>query len=145
MSNIRQVLDTSPLNSLADLLRETPFGSLLNAFIKSLTMTETGVVPNSTTQIAVLANQPSLLPVPGMLRALATAETGTVHEKEILIGPISGPLAIVPPAGVCVWDGGKNVLFNSADLVTAVSFLYLKDSDTTAGVFQRSPGIRNTP
>lgn len=140
--NIRATLDLVPLNSLADLLRETPFGSLLNAFIKSLTFTETGVVPNSTTQIAVLANQPSSS---GMLRALATAETGTVHEKEILVGPISGPLAIIPPANVCVWDGGKNVLFNSADLVTAVSFLYLKDADTTCGVFQRSPGIRNTP
>ena len=140
--NIRASLDTVPLNSLADLLRESPFGSLLNAFIKGLTMTETGVVPNSTTQIAVLANQPSSS---GLLRALATTETGTVHEKEILIGPISGPLAIIPPAGVCVWDGGKNVLFNSADLVTAVSFLYLKDADTTVGYMQRSPGIRNTP
>src|SRR5580698_6378498 len=140
--NIRATLDLSPINSLADLLRETPFGSLLNAFIKSLTFTETAVVPNSTSQVAVLANQPS---TSGLLRALATAETGTVHEKEILIGPITGPAAIIPPAGVCVWDGGKNVLFNSADLVTAVSFLYLKDSDTTCGYMQRSPGIRNTP
>src|SRR5580698_7021929 len=117
--NIRATLDLSPINSLADLLRETPFGSLLNAFIKSLTFTETAVVPNSTSQVAVLANQPS---TSGMLRALATAGTG--HEKEILIGPISGPAAIIPPAGVCVWDGGKNVLFNTADAVTAVSFLY---------------------
>jgi|GEM_PF-2929086 len=140
--NIRANLDLSPPNSLADLLRETPFGSLLNALIKGLTMTETGVTPNSTTQIAVLANQPSSS---GLLRALATAETGTVHEKEILVGPISGPAAIIPPANVCVWDGGKNVLFNTADAVTAVSFLYLKDADTTVGYMQRSPGIRNTP
>lgn len=140
--NIRAALDIVPLNSLADLLRETPFGSLLNAIIKALTMTETAVVPNSTSQVAVLANQPS---VSGLLRALATAETGTVHEKEILVGPISGPAAIIPPAGVCMWDGGKNVLFNTADAVTAVSFLYLKDADTTIGVFQRSPGVRNTP
>ena len=140
MSTIRAILDTVPLNSLADLLRETPFGSLLNAIVKSLTFTETGVVPSSS--VATLAAQPSSL---GVLRALATAETGTVHEKEILIGPITGPSKIVPPAGVCVWDGGTKVLFNTVDAVTAVSFYYLKDTDTTCGVFQRSPGIRNTP
>ena len=140
--NIRANLDLSPPNSICDLLRESPFGSVLNALIKGLTMTETGVVPNSTSQVAVLANQPSSL---GLLRALATAETGTVHEKEILIGPISGPAAIVPPAGVCVWDGGKNVLFNTTDAVTALSFLYLNDADTTVGYMQRSPGVRNTP
>ncbi len=138
--SIRTQLDTVPPNSTFDLLREMPFGGLLNALIKGLAFTETGVVPSS--NVATLANQPSSL---GLLRALATAETGTVHEKEVIIGPITGAQAIIPPAGVCVWDGGVKVLFNSADAVTAASFLYLKDTDTTAGVLQRSPGIRSAP
>lgn len=142
MSNLRSTLNQVQPNNAFDCLREIGLGDLLNAFIKGLTFTETGVVPNSTTQIAVLANQPSQL---GLLRALSTAETGTVHEKEILIGAVTGAQALVPPVGCCVWDGGKNVLFNSTDLVTAVSFLYAKDADTTAGALQRSLGVRNTP
>lgn len=138
--SLRALLDSVPPNSTFDMLRELPFGSLLNALIKALTFTETGIVPSS--NVGVLANQPSSL---GVLRVLATAETGTTHEKEVLIGPITGTQALVPGAGVCVWDGGKNILFNATDAVTAFSTFYLKDSDTTAGVLQRSPGTRTTP
>jgi hypothetical protein len=138
--SLRTLLDTVPPNSALDMLRELPFGALLNALIKSLTFTETAVVPSA--NVATLAAQPSSL---GVLRALATAETGTAHEKEVIIGVITGSQAIVPPPGVCVWDGGTKVLFNSVDAVTAASFFYLKDSDTTAGVLQRSPGVRSAP
>jgi hypothetical protein len=137
---IRSLLDSVPPNQTFDLLRETPFGALLNALIKVLTFTETAVVPSA--NVATLAAQPSSL---GVLRALATAETGAAHEKEVLIGPITGSQAIIPPPGVCVWDGGTKVLFNTVDAVTAASFLYLKDSDTTAGVLQRQPGVRSSP
>lgn len=137
--SIRTLLDAVPPNQSFDLLRETPFGALFNLMIKQLTFTETGVVPSS--HVATLAAQPT--PERGLLRALATAETGAVPEKKILIGPITGAQALVPAPNQCVWDGGVKVLFNTADAVTAASFLYSKDSDTTAGVLQRDPGIRN--
>jgi len=137
--SIRTLLDTVPPNQAFDLLRETPFGALFNALIKSLTFTETGIVPSS--NVGTLAAQPSS--GNGVLRVLATAETGTAHEKKILVGPITGTQALVPAPGQCVWDGGVKVLFNSADAVTAFSTFYTKDSDTTAGVLQRDPGIRN--
>lgn len=137
--NIRALLDAVPPNSTFDMLRETPFGALFNLMIKQLTFTETGVVPSS--HVATLAAQPT--PERGLFRALQTAGTGVILEKKILIGPITGAQALVPAPGQCVWDGGVKVLFNTADAVTGASFLYSKDSDTTAGVLQRDPGVRN--
>lgn len=137
--SMRSTLNQVQPNNAFDVLREVGFGDLLNALIKSLAFTETGIVPSA--NVATLAAQPSSL---GLLRALATAETGTTHEKKILIGPVSGAQALVPAVGQCVWDGGVKVLFNSVDVVTAASFLYAKDSDTTAGALQRDLGVRQS-
>ncbi len=137
--SIRLLLDTVPPNQTFDMLRETPFGALLNALIKLLTFTETGV--SATSSVGTLAAQPTA--EKGVLRILGTTETGTAHEKKILVGPITGPQALVPAPGQCVWDGGVKVLFNTVDAVTVFSALYLKDSDTTTGVLQRDPGNRN--
>lgn len=137
--SMRSTLNQVQPNNALDILREVGFGDLLNALIKALAFTETAIAV--TTNVATLAAQPSSL---GVLRALATAETGTSHEKKILIGPVSGPQALVPAVAQCVWDGGVKVLFNSVDAVTAASFLYAKDSDTTAGALQRDLGVRQS-
>jgi hypothetical protein len=81
-----------------------------------------------------LANQPSTL-----FSINATTATAT-GEKEVLTGPITGSQAIVPTAGQAVWDGGKKVLFATADVVTAAKFLYSTPADTTVGLLQRTLG-----
>jgi hypothetical protein len=133
--SIRVELNKDNPNRLGDALRSFAFGDVINMLIKALTVTESAI--SVTTNVATLANQPS---ANGLLRALATAETGTVHEKLIRVGPITGPQKVTPAPNECVWDGGKKVLFNTVDAVTAASFTYPTDADTTAGVLQREIG-----
>lgn len=141
--NLRTELNNANPNRTDPAFASVNFGSTLNALIKALTFTETGVVPAS--NVGTLANAPE--PVSGnsvgggLLRILATAETGTVHEKLLKIGVITGTQAITPAPGECVWDGGKKILFNTADAVTAFSALYTQAADTTASVLQRSEGV----
>lgn len=87
-----------------------------------------------TTNVATLANQPRAL-----IAVVGTAGTST-GMKKLLKGPVTGPTAIVPPAGSCVWDGGVKVLFNTADAITAASFLYSRDANTTVSLLQRDVG-----
>jgi hypothetical protein len=136
--SLRDDLNTSLPGRIADAQRSVGFGDALNAALKGLAFTETGVVPAA--NVGTLANQPSTL-----FRVLATAETGTVHEKLLLRGPIAGQGAITPPAGACVWDGAKKILFNSVDAVTAFSALYAQAADTTASLLQRTIGEQDRP
>lgn len=131
--SLRDDLNNALPGRLPDALKASGLGDAMNLLLKGATFTETGIVPSS--NIGTLANQPSTL-----FRVLATAETGAVHEKVLLRGPITGPKAIVPAANQCVWDGAKKVLFNSTDAVTAFSALYSQAADTTASLLQRTIG-----
>lgn len=91
--------------------------------------TETGVTVTS--NVATLANTPSFLYV----AAIATGTTTGV--KKLLKGPVSGPNVVTPPPGSATWDGGKKVLFASADAASTANFLYATAADTTASLLQR--------
>lgn len=94
----------------------------------------TEVAVTVTANVATLAAQPQ-----DLVAVVATAAT-TTGMKKLLQGPITGPRAIVPATGQAVWDGGVKVLFATADVVTAASFLYTKAADTTVSLFQREIG-----
>lgn len=131
-SNLRGSLNESNQNRIADALRGSGLGDMLNALVIALAATESGLVPAS--NVITLANQPSTV-----FDVNATAATTTGH-KQLLIGPISGAGAVVPATGQCVWDGGKKILFATADVVTAVSVKYARATDATASLLQRSIG-----
>lgn len=131
--SLRDDLNNAVPGRLPSALQSMGAGDAINALLKGLAFTETGVVPAA--NVGTLANQPSTL-----FRLLATAETGATHEKALLRGPITGPKAIVPAVGQAVWDGAKKILFNSTDAVTAFSALYAQAADTTASLLQRTIG-----
>jgi hypothetical protein len=99
-------------------------------------VTEAGVTV--TTNAAVLANQPKAL-----IAVVGTTGTHT-GMKKILLGPITGPKALLPAANQCVWDGGKNVLFAAFDAITVASFLYSQATDVTVSLLQRDIGESDT-
>jgi hypothetical protein len=135
--SLRDTLNNGEPGRVNDVARSLGLGSLLNALIAAMAGTETGVVPAS--NVATLANQPEFL-----LDANVTAGT-TVGHKKLLKGPITGPAAITPAAGQCVWDGGKKVLFAAADGATAVTFRYTQATDVTVSFLQRDLGEQDTP
>lgn len=131
-SNLRGSLNSANLNRVGDALQASGAGDLLNALIIAMSATESGLVPSS--NVVTLANVPSTL-----FDVNATAGTTTGH-KQLLEGQITGPNAIVPATGQCVWDGGKKILFAAVDVVTAVSVKYAKAADATASLLQRAIG-----
>jgi hypothetical protein len=134
---IRDTLNNGEANRLADAWRSINVGDLLNMLLAGATFTETGVAV--TTNVATLANQPSAL----YIINATTATTGGV--KQLLKGPITGPKALVPATGQAVWDGGKKVLFATADVVTVAKFLYAQAADVTASILQRTVGEIDSP
>ncbi len=132
--SVRDTMNNGEAGRLADVFRQIGLGDALNILLKNTTYTETGVTV--TTNKAVLANQPGK---GGLLSVNATAGT-TTGEKALLIGPITGPKAIVPATGQAVWDGGKNVLFAAVDAVTTAKFLYGTAADTTIAGLTRNLG-----
>lgn len=115
-TTIRDSLNTADPNRIPDVLRTLQFGEVFNLLLSQLTATETGVTPAS--NVATLAAQPTALI---LINGTAGTSTGI---KTLLRGQISGPGAIVPAPGQAVWDGGKKVLFNAADAITAAAFTY---------------------
>jgi hypothetical protein len=145
--SVRDVLNQANPNNTFDALRQVGLGDLANLLIKGLTATETGVVPNVTSSVAALANQPN---INSLFDVNATAGTTTGH-KEILLGTISGSGATAvptptPATGQVVWDGGKKVAFAAVDAVTAASFTYESAADTAvASCLQNQLGNRTNP
>lgn len=90
--------------------------------------------------VTVTANVATLAAQPAKLYAVVASAGTTTGMKKPLRGAITGPTALVPATGQAVWDGGKKVLFSTADVVTAANFLYSKDADTTASLLQRDVG-----
>jgi hypothetical protein len=64
--------------------------------------------------------------------------------KKLRRGPISGPGALVPAAGECVWDGGKKVLFAAADLALTASFTYAVSTDLASSLLADLPSGQAT-
>lgn len=126
---LRDTLNTSNPNRLADALNVLEFGELLNLLLSGLTATETGV--SATSSVATLANQPSALV---LINATTATTTGV---KKLRKGPITGPNAIVPATGEAVWDGGKKVLFATVDAVTVAAFTYATAANVSRSNLQQ--------
>ena len=124
-STMRDSLNSGDPNRIADVFRKIGFGDLLNALVSALSATETGL--SASTNVVTLANQPSFLP--SKVNATAGTTTGV---KTVRQGAISGPNAVAPVTGECVWDGGKKILFAAVDAVTTASVTYTKSADTSA-------------
>lgn len=133
----RDVLNQASPNNICDAFRDIGLGELLNSLIAGATATETGVSVSS--NVGALANQPSIKPF--YVNATSGTTTGM---KKVLVGPITGPSALVPATGQCVWDGGKNILFASVDAVTAFKAFYAKASDVTVSTLQNDVGNRSS-
>jgi hypothetical protein len=131
--SLRTSLNTINPGQMADCFRDISIGEFLSYLISIATPTQAGVVPAS--DIATLANIPTAI---FQVNATAAASTGV---KKLLYGQITGPSAVVPAAGECVWAGGLTVLFNAVDAVTAASFLYSTAAATgNASILMRNLG-----
>lgn len=128
---LRDTLNQSGSNQLADAFRDIKIGELLSYIVALLGFTETGITV--TANIATLANAPTAM-------FQLTAATGTVTGvKKMLRGPISGEDAVIPITGEAVWDGGTRVLFAAADVVATASFTYARATNL-ASVTMRDMG-----
>lgn len=130
--SLRDVLNVSDPNRNDPALQEIGQGDLINILIKGVTPTESAVTVTS--NVATLANQPATL-----FDINATAGT-TTGRKKLRKGPITGTQKITPATGEAVWDGGKKVLFATADAVTTANFFYSQTTDTTCSILQRDQG-----
>lgn len=138
MPNLRATLNAGDANRVDSALQTIKLGDLLNNLITSRTPTESSVTVTS--NVATLANQPSSLFQVNVATVSGGSATGV---KTLLKGPITGAGAIVPAAGQCVWDGGKKVLFATADLAATAHFTYATDADVTCSLLQRDIGERD--
>lgn len=134
---IRDTLDSGDANRLGAVQAEIGLGSLVNDLVLAMTATEAGVTVTS--NVATLANAPKCL-----LHVNVTAGT-TTGVKAVKKGPITGPNALTPATGECVWDGNKSVKFATADAATAASFWYTRPGTTTISYFRRELGQADTP
>lgn len=129
--SIRLELNTGPENRFMDMVRELGLGDLLAKLILALTATEAGAT--ITSNVCTMANQPTFLwSVQGI--------GGTAGEKTILKGPITGSQKVTPAPGFVVWDGGKKLLFNVADLNTTCALRYATAADGTPSTMAREIG-----
>jgi hypothetical protein len=132
---IRDILNAANLNDLDAALQAIGLGEALTFIIQHCLPTEMGVVV--TANVATLAAQPTKF-----YQATATAGAST-GIKELLIGPITGPKALLPSPGQAVWDGGTKVLFNIADAVTAAMFKYASAAQVV-GLLERKLSQQDT-
>jgi hypothetical protein len=120
---LRDDINNANPNFIADLLRRLGLGELLVFLLNAATFTETA--------LTVTASKMTLAAIPtALFRVNATTAT-TTGEKKLIKGPITGPNAIVPATGECVWDGATTILFAAADVVTVGKALYSKAADVS--------------
>lgn len=136
--SIRTDLNNADPNILADELRTVRLGDFIGYLVQrviagtGLGYTEADVVPSS--NVCTLAAVPTMI-----FQANVTAGT-TTGVKTLRRGPLTGPSAITPATGECVWDGNLSVKFATADAATKVSFLYMTSASSacslTSGTLQ---------
>ena len=119
-SSLREVLDGGNPNEVFDAMVRMNLGDLLSYAISKMASTES---PSVTLSVATLANAPVAL-----FNVNATA--GTVQGvKKLRRGLVSGPNALVPATGECIWDGSKTLLFAAVDAVTTAACTYAVATD----------------
>jgi hypothetical protein len=140
-SSIQAVLDSGNINQLGDAAAKVALGTLLAYATSKMGYTETGIAV--ITDVSTLANAPT---TNGLFKCVVATVSGgaATGPKKLLRGPISGPGAVVPAAGECVWDGGLNVLFAAADLALTASFTYAVATDVASCLLADLPSGRST-
>jgi hypothetical protein len=133
--SLRTELNQADPDRLANVFTELQMGELINTLIAGL-----ATAGYTETAQAVTSNVRTLNAIPSALFQVTATTAHTTGVKQILKGAVSGPAAIVPGIGYCVWDGGNKILFNTVDAVTACSVLYAQATDTTASILQRVAG-----
>ena len=130
-SSLREVLNGGNPNEVFDATVRTNLGDLLSYLVaqigSGIAYTETDVPV--TLNVATLANAPVALFNCVVASVSGGSATGV---KKLRRGPITGPSALVPAAGECVWDGGKKVLFAASDLAATASFTYAVANDVAS-------------
>ena len=119
-TNIRDLLNGGGLNTLGDVNQAIGLGELLSHMISlaSATPTETLTGGILVSNVGIMAAVPSAL---FQVNGSAGTHTGI---KKLRKGPITGPNAVIPAAGECVWDGGLNILFSTYDAITTALVFY---------------------
>ena len=126
-SSVREVLNGGNPNEIFDAAVRTRLGDMLSYACAKMAYTETGIAV--TLNVATLAAQPTALFKCFVASVSGGSATGM---KKLRKGLITGPHALVPAAGECVWDGGLHVLFAAADLAATASFTYAVATDTAS-------------
>lgn len=119
-TNIRDLLNGGGVNTLGDVNQAIGLGELLSHMISlaAATPTESLTGPTLVADVGTMAAVPSAL---FQVNGTAGTHTGV---KKLRKGPITGPNAIIPAAGECVWDGGLHILFAAYDALTTVTVFY---------------------
>ena len=127
-SSLREVLNGGNPNEIFDAAVRTRLGDALSFILakigSGIAYTQAGVTV--TANVATLSAQPTALFQCVVASVSGGSATGV---KKLRKGLITGPHALVPAAGECVWDGGLHVLFAAADLAATASFLYAVATD----------------
>ena len=131
-SSLREVLNGGNPNEVFDATVRTNLGDLLSYLLAQI---GTGVGYSSESpvtlaaDVATLSNQPVAV---FQVVAATVGAGGVLGVKKLRKGLITGPNALVPATGECVWNGGKNILFAAADAVLTADFLYATATDTAS-------------
>lgn len=120
-------VDVQTIATLANSLK-TAFNNLVTS---SGGVTEAALSP--TANVVTLAAQPVAVIDVNVATVSSGSATGS---KKLRIGPFTGPGAITPAAGECVWDGGLKVKLASADLAATVNVAYTKATDVSVSAMQ---------
>ena len=124
-TSVRDALNKANPNILAEALKATGAGELLSYAISKMGFTETGIAVTS--NVATLAAQPTAL-----LQCVGITVAPASTVKKLRVGPITGPNALVPATGECIWDGALSVLFAAVDVAATASFTYVVATDVAS-------------
>jgi hypothetical protein len=125
-TGIRDTLNSGNPNVLGDAAQAIGLGELLSLMIATAgagAPTDTLAGGDIVSSLATLAAVPTAL---FYVNGTVGTHTGV---KKLRKGPVSGPNALVPATGECVWDGGLHILFASVDAITTATVLYATASD----------------
>ena len=120
-SSLREVLNGGNPNEVFDAMVRGHVGDLLSLLCAQLGYTDTG--RTVTANVATMTAQPKAL-----FNVVVATGTST-GVKKLRRGPITGPNALVPAPGECIWDGAVSVLFAAADAALTASFAYAVAGD----------------
>lgn len=124
-TGIRDTLNSGNPNVLGDAFQAIGLGELLSLLIATAAGTPTETLAGG----SIVNSLATMGAVPTALFYVNGTVGGTTGVKKLRKGPVSGPNAIVPASGECVWDGGLHILFAAVDAITTCTVLYAVATD----------------